>query len=329
MKKLRIPIARLFNIKPSPKNKAMKNGLRYQKTSFVKELKYFRAFIFLAFLGTSCKKEWHNFPLKKQKCDYVQVFRWGNQPILGKHYIAGTHILTGIDFTIIDFGGENPTYKLDVTHSGYTSYFTEVSDRDANGENTATVDTIATLKYGKDMRPIEASAIWGQFSTVHFTFDYKSGKLSEIKSVEGILGAHSYAQIKYDATSNNISKIIFFKDGGRGLKNERMYEYDYNKKASNQYYVDEYKGWVYYFWDFVAYIDEFPELRPKNICLGYNENEENLPEKMVFSNHRFDSFDKLIEYKSDITFPGGHVGGEVWNTNWDCCKTGDYIKGNN
>lgn len=147
------------------------------------------------------------------------------------------------------------------------------------------------------------------------TFDYDGNGLHAMYITLGSNTLTSY--FNYDNNGNLIS-IADAPSASVSIPGKVEYGYDPTKKASNQFYFDEPRGFSWNTFSLLQYIGLFPELQPTNLRTSTKVTWGNNYQAyhMNIINQQVDGNGRLVSY--DVASPGSSTTVSHYNINWSC-----------
>jgi hypothetical protein len=283
--------------------------------------------LIVVFTGCQKKDQWHW--AQQKKCDYVYASskalsdasdeEW---PLFAKTF-DNSGKLTKISAAFRNIvGGIYEFHEFNVRYQGNHVFFVRPRG-----------DTAATFEFNNNKKLIWAVTsipfATGTNQLFNFRFSYQSGRLQGIdyqiaeedENEPGPNDWYGFMSLLYDG-HKNVSRLTY-SSAGYADAVRVDYEYDYQKKAKEQFYPDEAYGDTHNFWYFLKYLNIFPEVNGPNLLKRsmYTSHPEGYPAtyERIYSEHKLDGSGKLVSYWQKPLWNGLEVGlPEFWKIKWNC-----------
>jgi hypothetical protein len=265
-------------------------------------------------LSVSCSKNQIDGPGDKKKknelrCDvaaFVQQSGGQSSNIFNKSYDLSGQRLSHIDAGLFSGGAIWTTVHLDISYNSDKIYF-------ISSENSS--DTGIVLTVDNAGRPLRADV--GQIIDNGFgpqEFSYENGRLNLINIDDNWMRIW----FRYDDHGNNSQIVTDSSDGMPRINHE--YQYEKNKKAGQQFYLDEARGFSFNVLTMLHAAGFFPELNPVDQRVRSTVHwGPYLAYDFIQKDHRYDKSGRLMQYKT--ASPGSNSSVTTFNVDYNCVRS--------
>lgn len=261
-------------------------------------------------LSVSCTKteiEDPDVSINESICDvaiFAQQYTGGEAGyIFSKTYDLSGKKLSHISAPLYSGGAIWDTVHLKLTYDYNKVYF-------ISSENSSDTGLVVTMDNAG--RPMSAEV--GQMIDNGFgpqEFSYQGGRLRNIN----IDNDWMRVWFRYDQYGNNTQIMT---DSSEGLARiNHVYQYNLQKKASQQFYLDEARGFSFNVLTILNAAGYFPELNPVHARVRSTVHWGSyLAYDYAQQNHVFDNSGRLIQYET--ASPGSNTSAATYTVNYNC-----------
>jgi hypothetical protein len=269
-------------------------------------------------LSVSCTKDESDEPKGKKnddvQCDvavFTQQYSNGaTNYIFNKSYDLSGKRLSHIDAGLYSGGAIWDTVHLDLTYDYNKIYF-------ISSENSSDTGLVVHIdNAGRALRADVGQIIDNGFGPQEFF--YENNRLHLINIDDNWMRIW----FRYDQYGNN-SQIVT--DSSDGLPRiNHVYQHDANKKAFQQFYLDEARGFSFNVLTILHAVGFFPELNPVHARVRTTVNwGPYLAYDFAQQDHVYDKSGRLLQYKT--ASPGSNSPVATYSVNYNCAKNSDDL----